>query len=156
MYAQTAPRTKTDAPRLEFVFEEMVELGNPMHPGATPWGERNIVPITGGTFAGPNMSGKVLPGGWDWQLVSKSGCMRLQADYMIQTNDGAIINVLNKGTMCNSAGRPGFAATMPVFEAPLGRYEWLNEGAYVGTLEVTSHNGKPAVRIRIFKAVKQD
>lgn len=149
-HAQDTAPTKVVAPRLEFIFEEVVELGKAMHPGATPWGERNIVPITGGTFSGPDISGKILPGGWDWQLMTKSGCMRLNADYMIQTSDGVIINVLNKGTMCSKPGQTGFSTTSPIFEAPLGRYEWLNDGAYVGTLEVIS--GKPAVRIRFFKA----
>ncbi len=51
-----------DTPHLEFVFEEFVTLGASIHPGETPFGERNIVPITGGTFSGPNIRGKVLSG----------------------------------------------------------------------------------------------
>jgi hypothetical protein len=89
---------------------------------------------------------------------------------MIQTDDGVIINVLNKGSFCgNQAGPPKkdikttpdpkqMAAsghrdfTTPVFEAPLGKYEWLNGGAYVGTLEMADVHGKTAVRIRFYKA----
>jgi hypothetical protein len=72
---------------------------------------------------------------------------------MIQTDDGAIINIVNKGTSCRSATEaPGRLLTTPVFEAPVGPYEWLNGGAYVGTLDVTTAEGKPAVRIRIYKA----
>ena len=41
---------------------------------------------------------------------------------------------------------------MPVFEAPVGRYAWLNSGAYLGTLDVLQLEGKPAVKIRFFKA----
>ena len=91
-YAQQANSNSTgsqkdtpDTPRLEFVFEEFVTLGASIHPGETPFGERNIVPITGGTFSGPNIRGKIMSGGWDWQLVTKTGCHSIQADYMISS-----------------------------------------------------------------------
>jgi hypothetical protein len=68
-YAQQANSNSTespkDTPHLEFVFEEYVTLGASIHPGETPFGERNIVPISGGTFSGPNIRGKVMSGGWD-------------------------------------------------------------------------------------------
>jgi len=148
--AQTAA---VETPRMEFVFEEIVTLASAVHPGATPYGERNIIPITGGTFSGPKIKGKVLPGGWDWQLTTKTGCFRIQADYMIQTDDGAIINVVNKGTSCKTATeKAGRLLTVPVFEAPMGPHEWLNGGAYVGTLDGTTVDGKPAVRIRFYRA----
>ena len=151
--AQQAPATDAAMPHLQFAFEEIVTLGASIHPGATPWGERNIVPITGGTFQGPRLKGKILPGGWDWQLAGKSGCFSLQADYMIQTDDGVIINVLNKGTLCENPGEPRIRLlTTPVFEAPLGPYQWLNGGAWVGTVDGASVDGKPAVRIRLYKA----
>ncbi len=154
MQAQSAAPVSNDAPRLEFVYEETVTLGSSIHPGATPFGERNIVPITGGTFSGPRLRGKILPGGWDWQLSTKNGCFFLQANYMIQTEDGAIINVDNRGRSCpKDPAHPGPIYTTPVFEAPLGAYEWLNGGAYVGTLDVTTAGGKPAVRIRFYRTL---
>jgi len=139
------------APRLEFVFEEFVTLGAGIHPGATPFGERNIVPITGGVFSGPKIHGKVMSGGWDWQLGTSTGCFQLRADYMLQADDGAIINVVNKGTMCKSAGPDAKLYTAPVFEAPLGPHEWLNSGAYIGTLDSATFEGKPAVHIRFYQ-----
>ncbi len=45
--------------------------------------------------------------------------------------------------------------TTPVFEAPKGKYDWLNGGAYVGTVEGMMMDGKRAVRIRFFKAVEE-
>jgi Protein of unknown function (DUF3237) len=143
--------SQTDTPRLEFVFEEFVTLGAAVHPGETPFGDRNIIPITGGTFSGPKIRGKVIPGGWDWQLATKTGCHSLQADYMIQTDDGAIINVVNKGMTCASPGSNERLITTPTFEAPLGPHAWLNGGAFVGTLEVTTVDGKPAVQIRFYQ-----
>ena len=72
---------------------------------------------------------------------------------MIQTDDGAIINVVNKGTACTTATeKAGRMLTTPVFEAPMGPHEWLNNGAYVGTLDGTTVEGKPAVRIRFYRA----
>jgi hypothetical protein len=72
---------------------------------------------------------------------------------MIQTDDGVMINVRNVGTQCKSTGgNEGALLTSPVFEAPKGKYEWLNGGVYVGTLEGASLNGTPAVRIRFYKA----
>ena len=104
-------------------------------------------------FSGPNIHGKVLPGGWDWQLALPDGCFVVEANYMIQTDDGAVINVYNKGTGCpDASGKIPRILTSPVFEAPEGPYKWLNGGAYVGTLNVETIDGKPAVRIRFYKA----
>ena len=140
-------------PTLEFAFEEIVTLGPDTKVGATPWGERNIVPITGGTFEGPRIKGKVLSGGWDWQLQVPGGCFSLHANYMIQATDGAIINVDNRGTMCKSSdGKDAKLLTTPSFEAPKGPHDWLNGGAFVGTVEGTTLDGKRAVRIRIYQA----
>jgi hypothetical protein len=149
---QPAEKGPSADPHLEFVFEEFVTLGPGMHPGATPYGERNIVPITGGTFVGPKIRGKILPGGWDWQLTTKTGCHSIQADYMIQADDGAIINVVNKGTFCSGPGAPSRPLTTPTFEAPLGPHQWLNSGAYVGTLEPMTWQGHPSVHIRFYQA----
>ena len=153
--AQTQPATKPEptAPQLRFVFEEQVTLAADVPVGETPIGKRNIVPITGGAFAGPGLHGKILPGGWDWQLVNASGCVNLHADYMIQSDDGVVIHVINQGMTCpNTSGVKDALLTSPTFEAPKGKYDWLNGGVFVGTLEGMKIDGKPAVRIRFFKA----
>lgn len=151
--ADENPGDSPEPPVLEFAFEEFVTLGPGQKVGATPYGERNIIPITGGSFSGPKIRGKVLPGGWDWQLRTDGGCFRIEADYMIQAEDGTIINVLNTGRFCKpSEGEMGRGLTTPVFEAPIGEHDWLNGGAFVGTLEGTEIDGKPAVHIRFYKA----
>lgn len=149
-----AAASPSQAPQLRFVYEELVTLAANLPVGETPMGKRNIVPITGGTFEGPGLRGKIMPGGWDWQLTLPSGCFQLHADYFIKTDDGAIIHVVNAGMVCpNSAGKRDALFTVPQFEAPKGKYDWLNGGVFVGTLEVTSIDGKPAAHIRFFKAV---
>lgn len=147
----TSTSSQKDTPHLEFVFEEFVTLGASVHPGETPFGERNIVPITGGTFSGPNIRGKVMSGGWDWQLATKTGCHSIHADYFLQTDDGAVINVVNGGTSCAKPGSNIRFFTTPTFEAPLGPHAWLNGGAFVGTLELAKLDGKPAVHIRFYQ-----
>ena len=140
-------------PQLRFAFEEQVTLAADIPVGETPIGKRNIVPITGGTFPGPGLHGKIMPGGWDWQLTHRSGCFDLHADYMIQTDDGVVIHVINQGMVCpNSAGKRDALFTSPTFEAPKGKYDWLNGGVFVGTVEGMKIDGKPGVRIRFFKA----
>lgn len=151
LMGQSASQPKS--PQLRFVFEEQVTLAADIPVGETPIGKRNIVPITGGTFEGSGLHGKIMPGGWDWQLTHPSGCFDLHADYMIQTDDGVIIHVINQGMVCpNSAAKRDALFTSPTFEAPKGKYDWLNGGVYVGTVEGMKIDGKPGVRIRFFKA----
>jgi Protein of unknown function (DUF3237) len=149
---KSTPKTpRADTPHLQFVFEEFVTLGAGIHPGETPYGDRNIVPITGGEFFGPNIRGTVMPGGWDWQLVTKTGCHSIHADYFLKTDDGAIINVVNQGTSCAAPGARARFFTTPSFEAPLGPHAWLNGGAFIGTLELAKLDGKTAVHIRFYQ-----
>src|SRR4051812_25489387 len=124
-------------PTVEFAFSELVTLARDITPGATAYGRRNIVPITGGSFEGPNIRGQVMPGGWDWQLQRADGCSDLRADYMLKTDDGVVINIVNQGSLCApKAGEPLTARTVVRFEAPLGKYEYLSKHAFIGTLEL--------------------
>jgi len=77
-------------PRTEFAYEVIVDLEPTLSLGQSPIGERRMVPIVGGTFEGPNIRGKVLPGGADRQLVRRDGVRQLNALYELQTDDGAI------------------------------------------------------------------
>lgn len=143
-------------PEAQFAFEEIVRLGPAIAPGQTPKGGRNIIPITGGRFEGPGkdgegIKGEVMPGGWDWQLIRPDGCLEVEADYFLRTDDGVVINIVNTGLICRGEGPPEAVRTHPVFEAPLGKYEWLNKSAFVGTLELASDAEGPAVKIRIFR-----
>ncbi|BFM09186.1 DUF3237 domain-containing protein [Halioxenophilus aromaticivorans] len=143
----------TAEPYLEFAFEEIVTLANAMPVGTTGLGKRNIIPITGGRFYGDKLKGEILPGGWDWQLQRADGCTLIEADYMLKTDDGVIINVLNKGTLCQMPGKGFSARTHPVFEVPVGKYDWLNKTTFIGTLEPAPKSEGPAVKIK-FYAVK--
>ena len=59
-------------PRTELVYEALFDLAPTLQLGRSPFGERRIVPITGGRFEGPGLRGKVMPGGADRQLSTPS------------------------------------------------------------------------------------
>src|SRR5690349_6773257 len=88
----------------EFVMEEIVKLSPAINVGKTAKGNRRIIPIVGGRFDGPDIKGEIMSGGWDWQLDRADGCIDVEADYFLKTDDGVIINVINKGAICPPAG----------------------------------------------------
>lgn len=65
--------------------------------GAVPHGTRVIAPITSGTFDGPRLRGKVLPGGGDWTLLRSDGVLELDLRITLETDDGALIYVTSFG-----------------------------------------------------------
>jgi hypothetical protein len=65
--------------------------------GQTPYGERRIINILGGTVDGPRLKGKILPGGADWQIVRADGVMHLHARYTVEAKTGGMILVNSEG-----------------------------------------------------------
>jgi Protein of unknown function (DUF3237) len=109
-------------------------------------GRRRIIPITGGRFHGERLSGRVLPGGADWQVIRPDGVADLDARYTLETGDGALIYVRNKGyrhgpedvirrLATGEAVDPKlyYMRTTPWFETGDPRYAWLNRIVCVGT-----------------------
>jgi hypothetical protein len=104
------------------VFTETVTLGSSISVGASKRGTRNIIPITGGRLSG-RLSGSVLPGGADYQLLGSSA--RLDARYALATNDGEYILVRNCGPI---------GALVPAFETRAdGPYAYLNANRYLSS-----------------------
>ncbi|HUA18846.1 MAG TPA: DUF3237 domain-containing protein [Bryobacteraceae bacterium] len=85
------------APELRFAFEVAVEVGAPLDLGQTQNGHRRIIPIASGRVEGPRLNGRVLPGGADWQILRPDGSADLDARYTIETAQGALIYVVNRG-----------------------------------------------------------
>ena len=69
----TAGAQQAPAPKLTFAFEVRATVGAPLELGQVAQGRRRIIPITGGTFEGPNLRGKVMNGGADWQIIRADG-----------------------------------------------------------------------------------
>src|SRR5215470_11496802 len=127
-------------PKLERLFQAVVEIDAPMNVGMTPLGERRIIPITGGHFEGERLAGEVLPGGADWQILRTDGSALLEARYTLRARDGALVYVRNRGVRSGPpevlarlrAGEPVepssyYFRTTPTFETGSPPYAWLND-----------------------------
>jgi hypothetical protein len=73
------------------------ELAGIQKLGMTPYGERRIINILGGTVEGPRLKGRILPGGADWQIVRADGVVHLHARYTVETDSGGLILVDSEG-----------------------------------------------------------
>ena len=150
--AAVAPPPEDVTPKIEFAFSARVLLEATRDVGRTPYGFRRRIPIIGGTFEGPRIRGRVLPGGADWQLQRADDYTVIEADYMIETDDGTPIHVRNRG-LTNTrvkAAPTRYLRTAPEFEAPSGPHEWLNQSLFVGSLQSVT-GGPPAVMVHIFR-----
>lgn len=150
----TTDRIPMVLPRTEFVYEAICDLEPSVDLGMSPFGERFMVPITGGSFEGPGLRGRVLPGGADRQLQRRDGGKALDATYELQTHDGAILSIRNRVlTRPGHAAEPGrYARSTIQVTAPEGPYGWLNDYVYVGTLD-SLRPARQAVVIRVYRVV---
>src|SRR5260370_39430952 len=74
-----------------------VVVAPPQKLGCVPRGTRLIAPITSGTFEGPRLRGKVLPGGGDWTLSRSDSVLELDLRITLETDDGALISMSSFG-----------------------------------------------------------
>jgi len=131
---------------LQPLFKAEITLAAPQELGETPQGRRRIIGITGGRFSGERLSGRVLPGGADWQVIRADGVADLDARYTLETEDGALIYVRNRGYRHGPAEvlkklssgenvEPSlyYMRTTPRFETGDARYAWLNRIVCVAT-----------------------
>ena len=81
----------------EPIFHIHAELAEILPLGRTPYGERRIINILGGRVEGARLSGRILPGGADWQIIRSDGVADLDARYTIETEAGARILVSSEG-----------------------------------------------------------
>jgi uncharacterized protein DUF3237 len=125
--------------KLEPLLRAEITLGAPQELGDAPPGRRRIIPITGGTFQGERLTGRVVPGGADWQIIRADGIAELDARYTLETDDHALIYVRNFGLRhgpadvmrklaAGEAVDPAlyYMRTTPRFETGAERYRWLN------------------------------
>jgi Protein of unknown function (DUF3237) len=145
----------TDAPAQmgsRFAFEASVSVATPLVVGQGSHGLRRVVPITGGTVKGSRLNGRVVPGGADWQVVRPDGVLGIEARYTLESHDGVLIMVTNRGLRRGppavieklSRGEPVASSeyyfrTTAEFEAPTqSSYAWLNQSIFVGVAERTA------------------
>lgn len=131
------------------IMRLQVKIAPPELVGPVADGKLQVIPITGGTFAGEKLNGRVVPGGADWNTGRPEGLAHVFAKYLLQTEDGEYIAIENEGVIDFAAGT--LIKTRPTFQANQnGRYGFLNEGVYVGSLEVDPQTGNQ-VNITIYK-----
>lgn len=138
---QTPKPSEIDA---DFLFEAQVKLGSSQNIGPTPEGYRMTVPVVGGSFCGPRISGHVVPNsGADWSRIRPDGSGALDVRMTLCTSDAVLLYVHWHGVMVfapedqtyaldfakpddpEGADRYYFRAS-PRFEVGDPRYAWLN------------------------------
>eukprot|EP00727_Mastigamoeba_balamuthi_P006922 m51a1_g2850 putative pf11578 family protein (157) ;mRNA; f:299245-299715 len=78
------------APALEFSFAVDIVVDAPVVVNGTPeGGKRQLIPIRSGVVTGA-LSGSVLPGGIDSQIIAADGLCTLSARYALDTSAGRV------------------------------------------------------------------
>lgn len=133
------------APKLRHVCDLYVDLDPIKEMGAGRAGQRRIIPIIGGRVDGPEITGKILNLGADWQTVWNNGVAELDTRYAFETDDGALIEIKNYGYRHGPAEVLAAVArgedvdpstyymrTVALLETGDPRYEWVNKTMFTG------------------------
>ena len=128
-----------------YVFTITAQVASVTSAGDMGAGERRIIPIVGGEVRG-KINGKVLSLGADFQILRPDSSIELEAKYALQTDDGAVIYVENRGMRRGpveliqklnrgEAVDPAliYFRTVPRFETGAARYRWLMQSLFVGS-----------------------
>ena len=126
-----ARATQDDKLQSEFLLDLTLEAQTPHNLGSAGGG-RLIVPVSGGTFAGPRLKGTIVPPGGDWIIQRPDGSRVLDVRILLQTDDGQKIYVSWRGVAYTPPGGAFNARILPVFETTAPKYEWLNNVVAVG------------------------
>ena len=139
--------------KIEHIFSYSVEVDPNMFIQKLPTRDTRVTGnITGGTVWGPKVNGKILPMGADWSVVHPNGIVDVDCRAMIETDDGASINLFYKGRLdlgseeaaveySNGKFPPKMAfEVMPVMDTDDERYEWVNHCCCyaIGRVDFTS------------------
>ncbi len=132
-------------PRLTKVYRLEATLAQPFDLGEIVPGHRRIVPLTGGTFTGPELNGKLLPGASaDWQIILPDGTALGDIRYTLETNGGALLYVQSRSVRHGSPevlarlarGEDVDASdytfrTSTQIETAASELDWLNKGVFI-------------------------
>lgn len=127
------------------LFRMHLDVTGPVGFGKTPQGDRRVGIVTGGRFEGDRLSGEVLSGGSDWQILRPDNATTLDVRLILKTLDGAMIGITYKGLR---HGPPAVMAELAkgasvdpasyyfriggTFETAAPAYDWLNRILFVG------------------------
>src|ERR1700724_3537763 len=128
--------TSLPEPLLTKILRLEASLGDVLDVGNVTQGRRRIVPLTGGTFSGPELNGTLLPGASaDWQIVLPDGKVLGDIRYTLQTEHGDLLYVRSRGV------RHGSAEVL----ARLGRGEEVDASEYVFRTATQIETAAPAL-----------
>ena len=133
-------------PTLKFFANVSVMVDAPIEVGHTARGKRRLIPILGGSVVGDGWQARVLPGGADFQLVVNDTMAELDARYVLETDAGDRLYVVNQAVRSGPPelmarlvrGEPVDPAEiyfrcMPRFETASPSFQWITERMFVGT-----------------------
>ncbi|SPF78050.1 DUF3237 domain-containing protein [Pseudoprimorskyibacter insulae] len=133
-------------PKLELIMELEVCLDPIIEMGPGRAGLRRIIPIIGGIAKGPKIKGKILNVGADWQTIFADGNAELVARYAVETDDGAVIEIDNRGFRNGPAEvlarvakgedvdpADYYMRTIARLETSHPDYSWVNKRVFVAT-----------------------
>jgi hypothetical protein len=107
--------------------------------GKTPYGQRRLLDVSGGTIAGDKLQGTVVTGGLEYELTLDNGVMEYQSINVLETSAGRIF-VRSCGV---AHDKDSGARIIPDFEATTsGGNAFLNTGKWVATRVVTGKTMK--------------
>jgi hypothetical protein len=131
-----------------------------------PLGSRGTSIIREGMVTGDRIRGRLLPGGGDWMLTDALGVGHIDARYMIETDEGEIVQAFYGGRLVflgdslqrlregKAVGEEDLYFRVAVtFNAPEA-YGWLNQvqAIGIGSIEPTPE-GCNIVRYRVFEVL---
>jgi hypothetical protein len=132
-------------PHLSLIYRLEAAVGDPQDLGEISAGHRRIVPLTGGTFSGPELRGTLLPGASaDWQIILSDGTTFGDVRYTLETEGGDLLYVQSQGVRHGNPdvlerlgrGEDVDAAeytfrTSAKIETGAANLEWLNKGIFI-------------------------
>ena len=143
--AAETTRFELPHPRLAPLSASRQRWENRWSSGITARGHRRIVPLTGGTFTGPEISGILIPGASaDWQTILHDGTALGDIRYTLRTEAGALLYVQSRSVRHGSAEvlarlargedvdptEYTFRASTQI-ETAAPELDWLNKGVFV-------------------------
>ncbi|HTW73759.1 MAG TPA: DUF3237 domain-containing protein [Steroidobacteraceae bacterium] len=131
--------------RTRLLFVLRLQVHKPQIIGQAPASFRRIGVISGGSFEGERLSGRILEGGSDWQTLRSDRTLTLNVRIVLRTDDDALIGMTYPGVR---HGPPEVMARIdrgevvdpsqyylriaPAFETAAPKYDWLNRVIAVG------------------------
>ena len=132
-------------PQITAVYRLEATLGQPIEIGETAMGHQRIVPLTAGSFTGPEIAGTLIAGASaDWQTVLSDGTVLGDIRYVLETDSGDVLYVQSHGIRHGSsdvlarlsrgddvdASEYTFRTSTRIATASR-ELDWLNKGVFI-------------------------